>query len=248
MSPLLSVVIAARNEAEGLPSLLADLATAPLLVREVLVVDGGSSDRTPALAALAGARVLHCPSSRGSQLAAGVAHSASPWLLLLHGDVRLPPAWAATVTAAIATGEESAWAFRLCIDGPGLALRLVELAVDLRSRWRQLPYGDQGLLLSRRLHDSAGGIAPLPLMEDLEFMLRLKRQAPIRCLGSALQVNDRRWQRLGVWQTVLANALLRRAWRRGAPAEELAARYYGAAVQGAYQKAQRRFSGSSSQP
>ena len=248
MRPPLSVVIATRNEARGLPGLLADLATAPELVREVLVVDGGSRDGTPRLAALAGARVLHDGSGRGGQLAAGVARSAGPWLLLLHGDVRLPPGWARAITTAIATGETNAWAFRLRIAGDDPCLRLVELAVELRSRWRQLPYGDQGLLLARRLHDAAGGIAPLPLMEDLEFVQRLRRQARIGLLAPALRVNGRRWQRLGVWQTVLANARLRRAWRRGTPAAQLAERYYGPGPQGAYQKAQRRCSGSSSQP
>ena len=248
MKPPLSVVIAARDESQGLPALLADLAMAPELVREVLVVDGGSRDGTPRLAALAGARVLHNGSGRGGQLAAGVARSTGAWLLLLHGDVRLPPGWAQTLAVAIAAGETSAWAFRLRIAGDDPALRLVELAVELRSRWRQLPYGDQGLLLARRLHDAAGGIAPLPLMEDLEFVQRLRRRGRIGTLALALRVSGRRWQRLGVWQTVLANASLRRAWRRGTPATQLAERYYGPSPQGAYQKAQRRCNGSSSQP
>jgi hypothetical protein len=120
--------------------------------------------------------------------------------------------------------------------------------VGLRSRWRRLPYGDQGLLLSRRLHEAAGGIAPLPLMEDLEFVQRLRRHGRISLLPLALLVNGRRWRRLGVWQTLLANARLRRAWRRGAPVEQLLERYYRSSPQGAYQKAQRRCSGSSSQP
>jgi hypothetical protein len=162
--------------------------------------------------------------------------------------VRLPPGWAQTLAVAIAAGETSAWAFRLRIAGDDPALRLVELAVELRSRWRQLPYGDQGLLLARRLHDAAGGIAPLPLMEDLEFVQRLRRRGRIGTLALALRVSGRRWQRLGVWQTVLANASLRRAWRRGTPATQLAERYYGPSPQGAYQKAQRRCNGSSSQP
>ena len=248
MKPPLSVVIATRDESQGLPALLADLAIAPELVREVLVVDVGSLDGTPRLAALAGSRVLHDGSGRGGQLAAGVARSTGAWLLLLHGDVRLPPGWAQTLAVAIAAGETSAWAFRLRIAGDDPALRLVELAVELRSRWRQLPYGDQGLLLARRLHDAAGGIAPLPLMEDLEFVQRLRRRGRIGTLALALRVSGRRWQRLGVWQTVLANASLRRAWRRGTPATQLAERYYGPSPQGAYQKAQRRCNGSSSQP
>ena len=209
----LSVVIPVRDEAEGLPSLLADLATAPDLVGEVLVVDGGSQDASTTVAWLAGARVL--PSSP----------SGAPWLLLLHGDVRLPGGWAAAVARAIALGNDRAWAFRLAIEGRDPALRLVEFGVTLRSRWRGLPYGDQGLLLSRALHDRVGGLAPLPLMEDLEFVQRLRRQAPLRLLPGAVTVNGRRWRRLGVWQTVLANARLRRDWRRGVGAELLALRY-----------------------
>jgi hypothetical protein len=162
---------------------------------------------------------------RGLQLRRGIEASGAPWLLLLHGDVRLPVGWAAAVAAAIARGEGRAWAFRLAIEGSDPALRLVEFGVALRSRWRSLPYGDQGLLLSRALHDRAGGLAPLPLMEDLEFVQRLGRLAPIRLLPGALRVSDRRWRRLGVWQTVLANARLRREWRRGAAPQGLARRY-----------------------
>jgi rSAM/selenodomain-associated transferase 2 len=221
----LSVVIPVRDEARALPLLLADLATAPELVAEVLVVDGGSRDGSPAVARLAGARILARPPGRGGQLRSGVAASRGPWLLLLHGDVRLPTDWATSVAAAIGRGDARAWAFQLAIAGRDPALRLVELGVMVRSRWRRLPYGDQGLLLSRTLYERAGGIAPLPLMEDLEFVQRLRRLAPIGLLPGAVQVSDRRWRRLGVWQTALANARLRRAWRRGEPLDRLARRY-----------------------
>jgi rSAM/selenodomain-associated transferase 2 len=221
------VVIPVRDEARGLPPLLADLAAAPALVAEVVVVDGGSRDGSATVARLAGARVLSAPPGRGSQLRQGIAGSRAPWLLLLHGDGRLPEGWAESVAAAIAQGEGRAWAFRLAISGADPALRLVELAVSLRSRWRSLPYGDQGLLLSRTLHERAGGIAPLPLMEDLEFVLRLRRLAPIQLLPGALRVSDRRWRRLGVWQTTVANARLRCDWRRGESPDRLAQRYRG---------------------
>ncbi|MCU0528505.1 MAG: TIGR04283 family arsenosugar biosynthesis glycosyltransferase [Cyanobium sp. Prado107] len=251
----LSVVIAARNEAALLPALLAQLGEGPQLVREVLVVDGGSRDGTPQVAQLAGARLLRCPAGRGRQLALGAAEAIAPWLLLLHADVRLPRNWAERVQAAIRPGKPTplqrsgqAWYFDLAIRGRHPGLRLVELGTALRSRWRQLPYGDQGLLLSRVLYDAVGGIRPLPLMEDLDLVQRLRRQGRLQSLGVALRVDGRRWRRLGVWRTTLANARLRRAWRRGEPAEVLACRYYGSRDQGAYQKAQRRCSGSSSQP
>ena len=224
--PPLAVVIPAYQEAARLPGLLAQLAQAPHLVAEVVVVDAGSDDATVLVARLAGAQVLRSEANRGRQLALGVAASSAPWLLLLHADGRLSLDWAAAVAAAIAAGEDTAWAFDLAIDGADPALRLVEWAVAARSRWRQLPYGDQGLLLSRRLYERAGGIRPLPLMEDLEFVLRLRQLAPIRSLGRPLRVDGRRWRRLGVWQTMLANARLRRRWRRGVPAADLASDYY----------------------
>ena len=87
--------MATRNEGHALAGLLAQLASAPALVREVLVVDGGSQDGTPQLARLAGARLLHCAPGRGRQLALGAREAHGPWLLLLHADVRLPPGWAA---------------------------------------------------------------------------------------------------------------------------------------------------------
>ncbi|WP_369802020.1 TIGR04283 family arsenosugar biosynthesis glycosyltransferase [Synechococcus sp. 8F6] len=227
-SPI-AVVIAARNEAPRLPLLLADLAAAPQLVGEILVVDGASDDATARVAALAGAAVQASSPGRGRQLALGVASTESPWLLLLHADARFEPGWDRAVRVALGL-PDAAWYFDLAIAAAQPALRLVELAVALRSRWRQLPYGDQGLLVPRRLLARAGGVALIPLMEDLELVLRLRHFSQLRPLGARLQVDGRRWQALGVWQTALANAQLRRSWRRGIPPEALAARYYGSAV------------------
>ena len=97
----------------------------------------------------------------------------------------------------------------------------------LRCRWRQLPYGDQGLLLPRPLLERAGGMPELPLMEDLLLMQRLQKLSRIRSLQRPLQVNGRRWQRHGVLGTARRNAALRRAWRRGTATEVLARQYYG---------------------
>ncbi len=224
----LSAVIAARNESSRLPALLAQLAQRPGLVREVLVVDGGSDDATALVSRLAGARLLHSAPGRGRQLALGAAEAQGAWLLLLHADVQLPLRWAERIGQAIGAGDGLAWYFDLAIAGRDPALRLVELGVALRSRWRQLPYGDQGLLLSRDLYEAAGGMRPLPLMEDLDLAQRLGRRARLRSLGAAVSVDERRWRRLGVWRTTVENAGLRRAWRRGESLELLARRYYDA--------------------
>ena len=225
----ISIVIAARNEAPRLPLLLADLALGLELVAEIVVVDGSSADATTRVAALAGARVLASPPGRGAQLALGIASSRSSWLLLLHADARLPDRWQQAVAKAIDSSgqkDDAAWYFDLAIAAPNPALRIVEAGVALRSRWRQLPYGDQGLLLPRSLLQRAGGLLPLPLMEDLELVLRLRRHCQLRPLGAQLRVDGRRWQQLGVWQTALSNARLRRDWRLGGNPQELANRYY----------------------
>lgn len=227
--PPLSVVIATRNEAARLPALLAQLAAAPDLVREVLVVDGGSADGTGWLARLAGARLLCSEPGRGMQLGRGVAAAEGPWLLLLHADVRLPQGWAERVRRSLARpgAAERAWYFELAIASSRPELRLLELAVRLRSRWRQLPYGDQGLLLHRDLYAAVGGMRPLPLMEDLDLVERLRRRVRLCSLALPLEVDGRRWRRQGLWRTSWGNLQLRRAWRRGVPAVELARRYYG---------------------
>jgi rSAM/selenodomain-associated transferase 2 len=245
--PSVAVVIPVLEEAQRLPLLLADLACGPAgLVSELVVVDGGSSDGSAELAQLAGATVLHSPASRGRQLQLGVVATTAPWLLLLHGDARLPADWATVVQRAL-TQPPGAWYFDLAVQGSGLPLRLLEAAVGLRCWLRRLPYGDQGLLLPRALLQRAGGIQPWPLMEDLDLVQRLRPLAPLRSLRRPLRVDGRRWRRQGAWLGVLRvawrNAQLRRAWRRGVSPEHLATRYYGA-----YQKAQRRFWGSSSQP
>ena len=228
--PPVAVVIPALNEAAHLPLVLADLATASGLVAEVLVVDGGSDDGTEAVARLAGACLALVSGGRGAQLALGASQTTAPWLLFLHADSRLPADGAQALTRALSrapTSPASAWYFQLRIEAAGPALQLLQVAVALRSRWLQRPYGDQGLLIRRDHYLAAGGFRPLPLMEDLDLVERLAARLRLRCLGPALLVAGRRWQRLGLWGCLWQNWRLRRAWRRGVSAEALAQRYYG---------------------
>jgi rSAM/selenodomain-associated transferase 2 len=230
MSPALAVVIPALNEAGRLPALLADLDQAPRgLISERVVVDGGSRDGTVQLARLGGAQVLRSAPGRGRQLQRGIAATTAPWLLLLHADARLCRTWPGVVQQAMHK-PAAAWAFDLAIDAGGLSLRLVELAVRLRSQLRQLPYGDQGLLLPRALLHQAGGMPELDLMEDLALIQRLQALTRIRRLAQPLRVDGRRWRQLGVVRTTWRNARLRRAWRCGASPAELAGLYYSQAV------------------
>ena len=223
----LSVVIPALNEAGTLPLLLADLGTWPGNL-EILVVDGGSGDATAAVSRNGGARLLRSPASgRGQQLRWGAAQADGPWLLVLHADSRLPTGWVDAVTAVLERpdAETQAWYFDFKVSGTRPMLRLLEQAVAWRSRWRQRPYGDQGLLIHRGLYSAVGGYRPIPLMEDLDLVQRLAARSRLRRIGHPLITSGRRWQRQGVLRLAWRNALLRRRWARGESADGLARDY-----------------------
>ena len=238
-TPQLSVIVLCLNEAERLPLLLADLRRSSITT-QILLADGGSEDASPQIAALAGAGIVRVhPAGRGPQLRATASEARGDWLLFLHADSRLPAEWSTAIVPLLRSSRaaQSAWYFDLRIDPSTVARRLLERGVALRSRLLQRPYGDQGLLLHRRLYERCGGYANLPLMEDLDLVERLSRISRLRRIGVSLTTDGRRWQTDGVLIRSLRNAQLRRRWRRGEPAEQLAARYHG--TQLAYQKPQR---------
>jgi rSAM/selenodomain-associated transferase 2 len=179
---MISVVIPTLNAAPRLSRTLAALVPAAVdgLVGEVLVVDGGSHDATQALADAAGAHVLIEAGGRGPQLAAGAAAARHPWLLFLHADTELQAGWEREARRLIESIEQgrrrdTAAAFRFALDDERRRARVLERIVAARCAILRLPYGDQGLLISRRLYRHSGGFRPLPLMEDVDLVRRLGR-------------------------------------------------------------------------
>ena len=217
-----SVVIPVLNEVELLGGLLAQLQD----VGEVLVVDGGSSDGSCELALLMGAKLLRFScANRGAQLAHGALQARGSHLFFVHGDARLPKGWSGLLTNCLEKPGVIAVAFRLKVQAAGWRLRLLELLVQLRSSWRELPYGDQGLAITKQTYGLVGGFQAIPLMEDLDLVQRLQRLGRVVIAPAAITVSGRRWQRLGVWRSCLRNAKLRAAWRKGVSVELLANRY-----------------------
>ncbi len=176
--PSLSIIIPTLDAAPSLPATLRALAEGAALVREVLVVDGGSRDATLAIADAQGAQVVTAPRGRGSQLATGGVMARGEWLLLLHADTRLAPGWAAAVADFVAVPEnrERAAYWRYRLDDDRAAARRLERLVAWRCRRLGLPYGDQGLLIAAELYHAMGGFRPLPLMEDVDLVRRLGRR------------------------------------------------------------------------
>ena len=216
--PTLGVVIPCRDESPRLPLLLADLQRWPAQL-EIWVSDGCSNDASCTVARLGGAKVLQISlPSRGLQLQQGCLRTMASWLLLLHADSRLPASWPTAVGQAMLSEENLstvAWFFDFRVNAPGLMLRMLEWAVAIRSCWLQEPYGDQGLLIQRKCLESVGGIRPLPIMEDIDLVQRLRRQGSLRRLQLPLFTDGRRWLRRGVLRQSWQNAQLRRRWQQG---------------------------------
>jgi rSAM/selenodomain-associated transferase 2 len=201
-SASISIIIPVRNEVENLRRLLPGLLASGA---EVIVVDGGSTDDSEQAVAELGAIWLISEPGRASQMNGGAAIAQGDILLFLHADTRLPEDFGDWIGQSLDRPGVIAGAFGLAIDGPGWRLRLVEWGVDLRSRWAQLPYGDQGLFLRRGVFEAIGGFPVLPIMEDFVLVDRLRKRGCIAIVPVAVVTSARRWQALGVWRTTVIN-------------------------------------------
>mgnify|MGYP001546000193 CR=1 FL=1 len=173
---MISVVIPTLNAEQSLAYCLARLVSGVVtgLVREVVIADGGSTDETARIAEATGARFVAAPKGRGSQLAAGAEAARGDWLLFLHADTVLEQGWENEAGEFIErVGPDRAAVFRFALDDFGTGARRLEKLVALRCWLFGLPYGDQGLLISRRFYRKIGGFRSMPLMEDVDIVRRL---------------------------------------------------------------------------
>jgi rSAM/selenodomain-associated transferase 2/rSAM/selenodomain-associated transferase 1 len=226
-APRMSVVIPTLNEQEHLGATLDSVTRQPDI--EVIVVDGGSADRTAEVALARGARLLRTTPQRARQLNAGAAAASAQALIFLHGDTRLPRGFARHALDVLAQPGTAAGAFRLTIAGEGRRLRLVETLANWRSRLLHLPYGDQALFVTAELFRQVGGFPDVPIMEDVVFTRRLRRVGRIAIAPCSALTSDRRWQRLGVLRTTLVNQVVLAGFFLGVDPARLARWYRGVA-------------------
>ena len=218
VKPTLSIVMPVLNEAVVIQATLQALAPLRQRGAEVIVVDGGSSDATVALAAPFVDLVIEAPRGRARQMNAGAQHARADVLLFLHADTQLPALADEQVAAAMATG--AVWGrFDVTISGSPVMLRLVAALMNLRSRCTGIATGDQAVFVRRTTFEAVQGYPDQPLMEDIELSRRLRRHAAPVCLRARVTTSGRRWEARGVWRTIFLMWRLRwRYWRGESPA------------------------------
>jgi len=218
-----SVIMPVLNEASGIAaSLRRAWATG---AAEVIVVDGGSTDGTPALARQGGAQLIVSTPGRGLQLNAGARVAQGDVLLFLHADTWLAPDALRQIDAALCDACVEAGAFVQRIEATGIAYRWLERGNAWRAARLGLPYGDQGIFMRRSLFDRIGGYADIAIMEDLLLMKRVRRLTRPVLLPGPLHVSARRWRRYGVIRQTARNWLLLAALHLGVRPERLAGWY-----------------------
>ncbi|PLZ94146.1 glycosyltransferase [Fischerella thermalis CCMEE 5196] len=203
---IISIIIPTLNEAENIKAALTSTQLSNHI--EIIVVDGGSQDETVNIAESFGVKVISAAAGRAKQMNAGAAVASGEILLFLHADTCLPLGFDVMVRQALAQPGVVAGAFALRIGAEQPSLRVVEWGVNVRSRFLQMPYGDQAIFLTKKIFNHVGGFPELPIMEDFEFMRHLRKLGKITLIPVPVITSARRWLKKGIWQTTFINQIV----------------------------------------
>ncbi|WP_300395691.1 TIGR04283 family arsenosugar biosynthesis glycosyltransferase [Henriciella sp.] len=222
----ISIIIPTLNAEADLPGCLDSLMPGldAGLIRELIISDGGSTDGTETIAEAAGARILAGEKGRAKQLIAGAEPARGDWLLFLHADTVLSRDWAEHVMEHLNTRPEIAAVFTLAYRSDDRMAKAIAARANRRARWLGLPYGDQGLLVSRALYDEIGGYDDIPLMEDVRIVQAIGKKR-IAILSAEARTSAAKYERDGWRQRSWRNTWLITRYLMGASPESLARLY-----------------------
>ena len=204
---MISVIIPTYNEANHIQRTIDRLNLCKASDIEIIVVDGGSADETMAIAAQCGATVITSNPGRAAQMNVGAEIAQGTILLFLHADTEVPKDFDRWIQEGL-DEDAIAGAFELKIADQNWLLRTIEWGVAIRSRFCQLPYGDQGIFLKSETFHQLGGFPELPIMEDFVLIQTLRKKGRITIVPVAVLTSARRWQTQGIWQTTFMNQVM----------------------------------------
>jgi rSAM/selenodomain-associated transferase 2 len=202
----ISVIVPTLNEARSLGATLDVLTNLPGVL-EVIVVDGGSLDKTVPIARKYNVRLLHARRGRGIQMHAGAQAAQGDIFWFVHADTQPPPNSAREIETILAQAKVSGGCFAVRFDSSGRQTRFLEwLYAHLRRLG--LCYGDATLFVRRGDYVRLGGFRPFPLFEDLDLVRRLRAHGRFLCLHAAVITSSRRFEGRGfvrvlVWWMIL---------------------------------------------
>lgn len=202
----ISIIIPVLNEEKHILTTI--LSAQKSTNTEIIVIDAGSHDKTFDIANETGVKVIASERGRAIQMNTGAAVASGDILLFLHADTLLPPKFDEMVREVLQRPEVVAGAFELKINGTPWGLRLVEWGVDVRSKYFQLPYGDQAIFIKTEIFNKIDGFPELPIMEDFELVRRLKSIGRIAIIPAPVLTSGRRWLLRGIFTTTLINQLI----------------------------------------
>ncbi len=202
---LISIIIPTLNEESNIKAVINSIQSHNI---EIIVVDGGSEDKTLLIAKSLDVKVVVSSPGRANQMNTGAMVASGEILLFLHADTRLPSGFDEMVRRTLAKPGIVAGAFALQIDAPDWGLRLVEFGVKWRSHLWQMPYGDQAIFLTKDVFQKVGNFPQIPIMEDFELMSKLKSLGKIYLLPTPVITSPRRWLKQGILQTTILNQII----------------------------------------
>jgi rSAM/selenodomain-associated transferase 2 len=225
--PELSVIIPVLDEAGRINSAVAHLRQADSgRCIEIIVVDGEPRGTTILAINDGTVRTSTAPRGRADQMNCGAALAAGRILLFLHADTALPPQAFALILAAMDDSRMVAGAFDLGFDTGRRLFRITEGYVFLRTRLTRVPFGDQAIFVRKDYFDRIGGYRPIPIMEDVELMKRIRRRGDRICIIPVkVRTSARRYMREGIVYGTFRNWLLQILYALGVPPERLAKWY-----------------------
>ena len=211
-SVTISVIIPTLNEEKSLPQTLACLSASG--VTEVVIVDGGSLDKTISIAEAfcaktSNARIVTAPAGRARQMNEGAKASQGDILLFLHADTQLPAEARLMIEAALTNPAVGGGSFDVTFTPPSVWGTMISTLMNWRSRLSGIATGDHALFVHRHVFEQLGGFPDIPLMEDIEFSRRLKRTGQITALHQTVTTSFRRWEQQGPLRTILLMWTLR---------------------------------------